>query len=95
MGFEVVEFPEDMRNQVKIISLKFTPEDLDLELITRFEIGKTFEEAYESADEVNIIGFPLKKWKGLNFDDLIESKARAARAKDFLDIDQLKKNKAL
>ncbi|MEB2783627.1 nucleotidyl transferase AbiEii/AbiGii toxin family protein [Algoriphagus persicinus] len=95
MGFEIEEFPVEVRDQMKNISVKFTPEDLDLELITRFEIGKTFDEAYESADEVDIVGFPLKKWKVLNYEDLIESKLRAARAKDLLDIDQLKRNKAL
>ncbi|MEB2781895.1 nucleotidyltransferase [Algoriphagus sp. C2-6-M1] len=95
MGFEIEEFPVEVRDQMKNISVKFTPEDLDLELITRFEIGKTFDEAYESADEVDIVGFPLKMWKVLNYEDLIESKLRAARAKDLLDIDQLKKNKAL
>lgn len=95
MGFELEEFPEEVRNKMKNISVKFTPEDLDLELITKFEISKTFDQAYESAEEVNIVGFPLKKWKVLSFDDLIESKTRAARPKDLLDIDQLRKNKAL
>ncbi len=95
MGFEFKEFPDQVRNQIKNISVKFTPEDLDLELIIKFEIGKTFDQAYEDAEEVTIVGFPLKRWKVLNFEDLIESKRREARPKDFLDIDQLKKNKAL
>jgi hypothetical protein len=95
MGFEVSEFPEEVINQQKNISVKFTPIDLDLELITKFEISKSFDEAYDSSDEVVITGYPLRKWRVLNFDDLLESKKRAARPKDFLDIEQLKRNKGL
>jgi hypothetical protein len=93
MGFEVSSFPEEVINQKKNISVKFTPIDLDLELITKFEISKSFDEAYQSSDEVIITGYPLRKWRVLNFDDLLESKKRAARPKDFLDIEQLMRNK--
>lgn len=93
MGFEVDEFPDEVKNRNKNISVKFSPDDLDLELITRFEIGKTFDEAYADAELVTINDRVLKKWRVLSFEDLLESKKRAARPKDFLDIDQLKLKK--
>lgn len=88
MGFEIHEFPDEVKKRDKNISVKFTPNDL--ELITRFEIGKTFDQAYQDADEVKIGKKTLKKWKVLSFADLLESKRRAARPKDLLDIEQLK-----
>lgn len=90
MGFEIHEFPDEVKHRNKNISVKFTPDDLDLELITRFEIGKSFEEAYQDADEVKIGEETLRKWRVLSFSDLLESKRRAARPKDLLDIEQLK-----
>jgi hypothetical protein len=90
MGFEIESFPKEVKERLKNVSIKFTPDDLDLELITRFEIGKNFEEAFESSEIVEVVGFPLRKWRVLSFDDLIESKRRAARPKDLLDIEQLK-----
>lgn len=92
MGFEIESFPKEVKERLKNISVKFTPDDLDLDLITRFEIGKTFEEAYESSESVEIVGFSLRKWRVLSFNDLIESKRRAARPKDLLDIEELKRN---
>lgn len=93
MGFEVDEFPDEVKKKDKNISVKFSPDDLDLELITRFEISKTFDEAYADAEIIKINDKVLKKWRVLSFDDLIESKRRTARPKDFLDIDQLKLKK--
>lgn len=95
MGFEIQAFPKSVLDQNQNISIKFSPEDLDLELITRFEIGKSFEDAFKEALEIEIHGNRLLKWKVLSFDDLIESKRREGRPKDFLDIDQLKRNKGV
>lgn len=93
MGFEIDEFPKEVRDQKKNISVKFSPDDLDLELITRFEIGKTFEEAYKDSELVTIGDETLRNWRVLSFKDLLESKRRSARPKDLLDIDQLKVKK--
>jgi hypothetical protein len=93
MGFDVIEFPKEVVNQQKNISVKFTPVDLDLELITKFEISKNFDEAYRLSEEAVVVGLPLRKWRVLNFEDLLESKKRAARPKDFLDIEQLRRNR--
>lgn len=47
MGFEIQSFPKSILDQNQNISIKFSPEDLDLELITRFEIGKSFDYAFK------------------------------------------------
>ncbi|WP_339758870.1 nucleotidyltransferase [Algoriphagus aquimarinus] len=90
MGYEIEQFPDTVKDQLQNISVKFSPADLDLELITRFEIGKSFNEAFEEAISVEISGNQVLRWKVLSLDDLLESKRRAARPKDFLDIQQLK-----
>jgi len=90
MGYEIDHFPEEVGGHLQNISVKFSPEDLDLELITKFEIGKDFNAAFEEAVSVEISGNKVVKWKVLSFDDLLESKRRAARPKDLLDIQQLK-----
>ena len=90
MGYEIEEFPDAVKDQFQYISVKFSPADLDLELITKFEIGKSFNEAFVEAISVEISGNQVLKWKVLSLEDLLESKRRAARPKDFLDIQQLK-----
>jgi hypothetical protein len=90
MGYELNDFPEDVKNSVQNISVKFSPVDLDIELITRFSLKKTFEEAYASSETVEISNNKLAKINILKFSDLIESKIRAGRPKDLLDVQQLK-----
>ncbi|SFT85692.1 Nucleotidyl transferase of unknown function [Algoriphagus locisalis] len=90
MGYEIEQFPDAVKDQIQNISVKFSPADLDLELITRFEIGKSFDEAFQEAISVEISGHPVLRWKVLSWDDLLESKRRAARPKDLLDIQQLR-----
>lgn len=89
MGYNIDSFPDTVRLKEQNISVKFSPADLNLELITRFEIGKTFDQAYAESEEVYIDKLTFLKWRVLNYNDLIESKRRAARPKDLLDIMQL------
>lgn len=42
MGYEIEDFPSSVKNQEQNISIKFSPEDLDLELITNFPVNKPF-----------------------------------------------------
>jgi hypothetical protein len=57
-------------------------------LITRFNPGKTFEEAYEnSVTNQN----PEIPYRVINLEELLESKRRSARPKDLLDIQELKR----
>jgi hypothetical protein len=90
MGYAIESFPDAVGQKEQNISVKFSPVDLNLELITRFEIGKTFDQAYDEGEEVQLEKDHVIRWRVLNFDDLIESKRRAARPKDLLDILALK-----
>lgn len=89
MNYDIDDFPEDVKNQMQNISVKFSPLDLNLELITKFSSVKTFDEAYKNSIEAIIEGEKILKWRVLSLDDLIESKLKAQRPKDLLDIQQL------
>lgn len=93
MNYEIEDFPETVKNQEQNISIKFSPVDLNLELITRFSINKTFNQAYHDAEKFEINGEKLLRWNILSFDDLITSKVKAGRPKDLLDIQQLQQLK--
>ncbi|MDR6299774.1 nucleotidyl transferase AbiEii/AbiGii toxin family protein [Mesonia maritima] len=93
MNYELDDFPLEVKNKHKNISVKFSPEDLNLELITNFSSFKTFEEAYKNSEKVEIEGHQLLKWRVLSYEDLIESKLRAKRPKDLLDVQQLQEIK--
>ncbi|PSL04483.1 nucleotidyltransferase [Cecembia rubra] len=90
MGYEIDSFPYKVKNKEQNISVKFSPADLNLELITNFQIGKSFDEALAESEIVEINESGVFKWNVLNLRDLIESKRRAGRPKDLLDILELK-----
>jgi actin-related protein len=90
MGYEITDFPENVKRQEQNISIKFSPADLDLELITKFSVNKTFDEAYKDSEEVTVNDKTFLKWNVLSLEDLITSKVKANRAKDLLDIQQLR-----
>ena len=90
MGYEIDDFPENVKKQEQNISVKFSPADLDLELITKFSVNKTFAEAFESSEEVQVNDNLFLKWNVLSLEDLITSKIKANRPKDLLDIQQLR-----
>jgi len=90
MGYEIDDFPENVKKQEQNISVKFSPVDLDLELITKFSVNKTFDEAYNDSEETTVNDKTFLKWNVLSLEDLITSKVKANRAKDLLDIQQLR-----
>ncbi|MGL2987931.1 nucleotidyl transferase AbiEii/AbiGii toxin family protein [Flavobacterium sp. RSSA_27] len=89
MGYDIEDFPENVKKEKQNISVKFSPLDLDLELITKFSVNKTFDEAFESSEEVTVNNNSFLKWNVLSLEDLITSKIKANRPKDLLDIQQL------
>jgi hypothetical protein len=93
MGYEIDDFPEAVKNQEQNISIKFSPIDLNLELITNFSVNKSFEEAYNDSEKVVFNNNPFLRWNVLSFEDLITSKIKANRPKDLLDIQQLREIK--
>ncbi|WP_297515282.1 nucleotidyltransferase [Flavobacterium sp.] len=90
LGYEIDAFPQSVLDGNQNISIKFSPEDLDLELITRFSVNKTFEEAYQSSELVVVNQNEFLQWNVLSLDDLITSKLKAGRPKDLLDVHQLR-----
>ncbi|MGD1958242.1 MAG: nucleotidyltransferase [Fulvivirga sp.] len=91
MGYDIEDFPDQVKQCKQNISIKFSPADLDLELITNFSVNKTFNKAYEEAEIVTINKKPLLKWYVLSYEDLITSKVKSGRPKDLLDIQELKR----
>ena len=91
MGFDLHEFPIAVIQQEQNISIKFSPVDLDLELITKFDVNKSFEEAFLDSQQVIIGDVKILKYNVLSLDDLITSKVKAGRPKDLLDILELKR----
>ncbi len=90
MDYEIDDFPNEVKNQQQNISIKFSPNDLDLELITNFNISKSFDDAYNESIKHEVREVQYLRWNVLSFDDLITSKIKANRPKDLLDIMQLK-----
>ncbi len=90
MGYEIDDFPVDVKNKLQNISVKFSPVDLDLELITNFNVNKTFDQAYQESEIVIVNENQFLRWNVLSLEDLITSKIKANRPKDLLDIQQLR-----
>lgn len=90
MGYEIEDFPENVKQEQQNISIKFSPVDLDLELITKFSVNKTFDEAYRDSEEAIVKGQTFLKWNVLSLEDLITSKIKANRTKDLFDVQQLR-----
>jgi predicted nucleotidyltransferase len=90
MGYEILDFPSDVKNKLQNISVKFSPDDLDLELITNFDVNKTFDQAYQESELVIINDNEFLRWNVLSLEDLITSKIKANRPKDLLDVQQLR-----
>ncbi len=91
MGYEIQDLPESVKKQEQNISVKFSPTDLNLELITSFPIGLSFEEAYQQAETVILDKEKKLIWKVLSLNHLIDSKLKSGRPKDLLDIQELKR----
>jgi len=89
-GYELDSFPEEVIAGNQNISLKFSP-DVEIELITRFNPGKTFQEAFDESVEFVSGKEKYLKWNIISFDDLISSKIKSGRPKDLLDVQELKR----
>ena len=92
IGYEVDALPTKVLAAEQNISIKISPEQ-EIELITRFNPGCTFEEAWSRCVLADTDGVPLARYRVIGRDDLIESKVRSARPKDLLDVHELKRRK--
>src|SRR5690554_4930765 len=92
MGYDIDSIPSKVKNKEQNISLKFSPDSLEIELITNFSVNKTFEEALRDSEKVQTkdeVGY--FNWNVLSLEDLITSKIKSGRNKDYLDVQELKK----
>lgn len=85
MNFQISEFPEEVKSGKQNVSIKISPV-LELELITSFNSGKSFEEAY---NESVIVEKENSSYRVLSFNDLIISKISTDREKDKMDVEEL------
>lgn len=92
LGFQLEQLPEAVLRQEQNISIKISPE-MEIELITRFNPGKSFDEAWAASEQTELAGEPVARFRVLGFDDLIASKLRSSRPKDLLDIQELKRRR--
>jgi hypothetical protein len=91
-GYSLDHFPEEVLRGEQNISLKFSPE-LEVELITRFNPGKSFDEAFQESVEFVAHDQNLLKWNIISYESLIDSKIKSGRPKDLLDIRELQRIK--
>jgi hypothetical protein len=90
IGFNLEDFPKEVKNKEQNVAIKISP-IVEIELITRFSLDKTFEEAYQNKKEVVINEKTLLRWNVISYEDLIESKLKSQRPKDLLDIQELQR----
>ena len=92
MGYSISELPENVLHAEQNITLKISPRQ-EIELITRFNPGCSFEEAWSRCEFAETKGILIARYRVIGLDDLIESKVRSARPKDLLDVYELKRGK--
>lgn len=95
MSYDIIDFPDSEKKQQKNIYIKFSPADLNVELITNFNINKSFEEAYKDSETAEIGGEKVIRYQVISLEDLITSKIKSGRNKDLLDILELKRKNNL
>lgn len=87
-GYEVARWPDAVRSADQNVSIKISP-DLTLELITRFDPGCSFDEAWQRGVQGELADLPVVRYRVISYPDLVNSKLRAARPKDLLDVQEL------
>lgn len=92
MGYRFDGFPQAVIEQQQNISLHISPV-FKIELITSLNFGLSFEEAYDRAETTWLNAKPDIKFKVLSFDDLVESKLKSGRPKDYYDVLSLREVK--
>ena len=69
------------------IMLRLTDDAFRIDVLTKLNIRKGFDKAFETAEDVTV---PYGKIYFLGYADLIDEKSRAKRPKDLIDIKQLR-----
>lgn len=92
LGYELTGLPDAVLRQQQNVSIRISP-DMEIEIITRFNPGRTFQEAWLHSESSELAGEPVAMYRILSYDDLIASKLRSARPKDLLDVQELKRKR--
>ena len=91
LGYEFDDFPQEVKTGQQNISIKISP-IIDIELITSFNPGRSFDECYKQRyTATNEIDGKKISYEVIAFNDLINSKIKAGRPKDLYDIIELRK----
>lgn len=90
IGYKLDSLPDKVKKAEQNISLKISP-DFEIELITNFNPGKTFEQAFSESVNIELRKQQLLKWNVISLHDLISSKIKSGRPKDQLDIQELRR----
>ena len=94
MGYDIDDFPKAVKEKQQNISVKFSPADFNLELITNFSVNKPFDDAYIQSEIATLErNNKTLHWNVISLDDLITSKIKSGRPIDLLDIHQLQKKR--
>lgn len=93
LGYDIEQLPPAVLQQEQNVSINISPEQ-DLELITNFNPGKSFDACLKNAPEASL-SYQGKEvfYKVLGFEELIDSKVKSGRPKDLLDIQELQRIK--
>jgi hypothetical protein len=91
-GFKLKDFPQAVYEQKQNISIHISPV-FKIELITSLNFGLTFDEAYSKSETSHLNNLPKCRFNVLSFDQLIESKLKAGRPRDYYDVLSLKEIK--
>lgn len=92
LGYEIEELPAAVIQGQQNVSIKISPGQ-EIELITRFNPGCSFDEAWSRCDLVQVGGRPVAKYRVLGYDELIMSKVKSTRPKDRLDVLELQRRR--
>lgn len=85
LNYKFEDFPKEVYEQKQNISIHISPV-FKIELITYLNFGLSFSEAYEKSDVTFLNDQKLLELHILSYNDLIESKLKAGRPKDYYDV---------
>ncbi len=89
LNYKFEDFPKEVYEQKQNISIHISPV-FKIELITYLNFGLSFSEAYEKSDVTFLNDQKFLELHILSYNDLIESKLKAGRPKDYYDVLSLK-----
>ncbi|MCB0802575.1 MAG: hypothetical protein HND54_00690 [Bacteroidetes bacterium] len=82
LGYTITELPIEVIQSKQNISIKISPEH-EIEIITRFNPNKTFDEAFSESNIMQVKGMLFKKMKVKSLNDQITSKAKSKNDKKY------------